>query len=784
MTVDLQIAVATPLHQTFTYHHDEALTPGVRVLVPFGRQARTLGVVVSAAPPADATGPRTFKIKYINSVLDAEPVYSLVLMRLAEWLSQYYMHPVGEVLRAMLPASNKKSTKVTYELTGDGANAPEDLEVRPVTMFARKSTVSEPTLKNRLKDHGLSAEESGRTIKTWLRKGWITVARERKIAARSAVHLPEATVTETTATEATITETTDAAANAGRPVFQNLNARQQAAFDTIVTRGLRAASAADRCPFLLFGVTGSGKTEVFLHTIRELIDSSADQSQKAQSLVLVPEISLTPQMTRIFEERFPGKVAVVHSAMEDDERWRELDRVRRGEALVLIGPRSAVFGPFANLKLIIVDEEHDGSYKQGSGLLYNARDVAIVRAGLENATVVLGSATPSMESWNNAVTGKYQLIEMPDRASTKPLPEIETLPARPAFKAISFLRGDSGSMEHESPFADEVINALRENLSRKQQSIVLVNRRGYAYYLMSVEDRKAAGCPKCSISLSVHSKKKILRCHYCGYNTTVQKIIADSPDKTWAVVGYGSQKAEDVLKSKIPEAQIARLDSDTVLDPKALPEILGKFRAGEIDILVGTQILAKGHDFPNVTLIAILEVDQLLGLPDFRGGERTFQLLVQAAGRSGRGQLAGKVLLQSMRCGHPVVQTALRQDFKAFAEIELEFRKALGYPPFGRMIQFEFNGSDPRKLDQWCSAIEDSLLTMLESNSELARCVRVLGPAPAPIEVIRGRTRRTIMIVSPSRPACRTVATHLQKLVSAPPGDIRVKIDVDPQSTL
>jgi primosomal protein N' (replication factor Y) (superfamily II helicase) len=777
MEFELQIAVATPLHQTFTYVHAEDLPAGVRVLVPFGSQPRTLGVVVdSPLPAADLTAPaqpRKFKLKAIKEVLDPEPVYSPVLLRLAKWMAHYYMHPVGEVLRTMLPASSTKTTKVTFEITDAGSRAPVDEAMRPGEFFARKKTVAMGTLKKKFKDRDIDSKTVDTLIKKWLQKGWIIVAKEKAIQTRK-----------TSASSAA--QSIDPCRN---DLFQSLNDRQNIALAKIISDGFATNSQEARKPFLLFGVTGSGKTEVFLHAIREAINRGKNSPEAeisghiAQALVLVPEISLTPQMTRIFEERFPGLVAVVHSAMDDRERWLELDRVRRGEACVLIGPRSAVFGSFANLRLIIVDEEHDGSYKQGNGLLYNARDVAVVRAGMEKVTVLLGSATPSMESWQNAVSGKYQLLEMPDRASTKPLPEVETVASKPAFKAMSLVRGDSVD-DGDSPFADEVISALQENLAKGLQSIVLVNRRGYAYYMLCVEDRKAAGCPHCSISLSVHGRRKTLRCHYCDYTTTMQKVISENPEKTWAVVGYGSQKAEDFLCKAMPSARISRLDSDTVQDPHVLPETLGKFRNGDIDILVGTQILAKGHDFPNVTLVAILEVDQLLGLPDFRGGERTFQLLVQAAGRSGRGSLAGKVIVQSMRGNHSVVQAALKQDFRAFAQDELAFRYAMGYPPFGRMILFEFNGPDAAKLDHWCKDLENKLMDKLDQQPELGRLVRVLGPAPAPIEVIRGRSRRTIMLLSSSAQHCRTVAAALASFSAKPPTDIRVKIDVDPQSTL
>jgi primosomal protein N' (replication factor Y) (superfamily II helicase) len=773
MPIELQVAVATPLHKIFTYTHTKPLAPGIRVLVPFGSSPKVLGVVVDhevATPTGKSQEGRPYTVKPITEVLDQEPVYSPNLLKLSNWLANYYMHPLGEVLRTMLPASSTKGKKITYEITDAGSRAPENEEHRPGALFARRKTITQATLRKKLSERSLSVTQIDDVVKTWVKKKWIQVYKETSIRTRK--------------TEAHPNLSESSESNFKGDLFHILNQQQELAVSKIISEGLECKTLEERKPFLLFGVTGSGKTEVFLNVIRETLrNPKYSENSKSQTLVLVPEISLTPQMTRIFEDRFPGLVAVVHSAMDDRERWIELDRVRRGEARVLIGPRSAVFGPFANLKLIIVDEEHDSSYKQGSGLLYNARDVAIVRAGLEEATVILGSATPCMESWNNALVGKYKLIEMPQRASAKPLPSVETIDAKPAFKAISFLKGQSAEGEN-SAFCDEIITALQENLLRRQQSIVLVNRRGYAYYLMSLEDRKAFGCPRCSISLVVHGKLKTLRCHYCDYSTSIQKVITEQPNKTWAVIGYGSHKAEEQLKEFLPTARIARLDSDTVQDPHVLPEVLEKFRHGELDLLVGTQILAKGHDFPNVTLIVLLEVDQLLGLPDFRGGERTFQLLVQAAGRSGRGELAGKVIVQSLRAKHPVVQSALKQDFKTFAASELEFRRALGYPPFARLILFEFNGSDPRRLDQWCGELERSLFQLFDSRRDLAQSVKVLGPSPAPIEIIRGRYRRTIMLLSESMQNCRAVAWYLMQQAAKPPKDIRVKIDVDPQSTL
>lgn len=760
--MEIEIAIPSPLGQTFTYTHPEALKPGVRVKVPFATQGKTIGVVL-ASRPDQMDSSRPYKLKAISEVIDPEPAYGPAILELARWMSAYYLHPIGEVLRTMLPASKTKTSKITYELTGGPSPEEDDGKLlHPAPFFGRKRTATLGTLKLKFKEREVTPRDQEKILKHWTQKGWVQVVTERDVKARVSKRK----------------ESPDLKVSQDASAFRALNDRQQSAVDAIVTEGIQVIPKA---PFLIFGVTGSGKTEVFLNVLRALISKDTF----SQALVLVPEISLTPQMTKIFRERFPGIVAVVHSAMEDDERWAELSRIRSGEARVLIGPRSAVFGPFQCLKLIIVDEEHDSSYKQGNGLLYNARDVAVMRGRLEDAAVVLGSATPSMESWHNAKTGKYRLVELPERATQRPLPDVTTILAKPSFKSMNVVgTADLGDSQEESPFTPEVISALQENLAAGHQSIVLVNRRGYAYYLYNLTEGKSAQCPQCSISLSVHGRRRVLRCHYCDYQTTVQKIIDASRKSTWAVVGYGSQRAEEALKEVMPTARVERLDSDTVADPRALPEILSKFREGHLDILVGTQILAKGHDFPNVTLICILEVDQLLGLPDFRGGERTFQLLVQAAGRAGRGSLPGRVLVQSMRAGHPIVQEALKQDFANFAGNELKFRKAMGYPPFGRMTLFEFNGTDPKKLAAWCQRIEEKLEDMLQKNPQLIPQVRILGPAPAPIEVIRGRSRRTMIVLSGSHQVTRVVSGWLLSESQNPPGDIRVKVDVDPQATL
>lgn len=773
--IELEVAVPTPIPRTFTYLADRLIAPGTRVLVPFGRR-RLVGVALGPPDPSLVREPGV-ELKRVETVIDEAPVYSPQVLEIARWISTYYMHPLGEVLRTMMPAGSTKVVKESLLLTEAGIAARDDAASDDgkllVQLFGKKKTeLVQSTATAKLKK--LAAQMS---IKDLVKAGLLTKSRGTSMRARISADdvrrnepLPQ----------------DGAAATTERP--PELKVMQRRVFETI-RDATRIDDKASKV-FLLHGVTGSGKTEVYLHLISEILGR---HDGRAQALVLVPEISLTPQMTRVFERRFPGVVAVVHSAMTDADRWAQLVRVREGEAKILIGPRSAVFGPFQKLSLILVDEEHDSSYKQSTGLTYNGRDVAVLRGRLEGATVVLGSATPSMESYNNALSGRYTLLEMPERVTGRALPHIEIVNCERANKKGSTItphgRGPSkrdliDDTVAEVPIDASVLEELRANTEAGRQAIVLVNRRGYAYYLFSLTEKKAVQCPNCSISLTLHARSTVLRCHYCDYETFVDRIMKERPDETLVAVGYGSQKAEDCLQQKLPNARIVRLDSDTVANRDVLPRTLAKFRNGEIDILVGTQILAKGHDFPNVTLIVILEVDQLLGLPDFRAGERTFQLIVQAAGRAGRAELAGRVLIQTMRSNHPVVISAISQDYAGFAARELTFRKAHAYPPFARMIAIEINSPDKNKLSELCQRIENWVEHMASMKPDMVAKVRVLGPAAPPIETIRGRHRRTVIFSSDDTQALRTMAHQFVATFHKLPNDVRLKIDVDPQSLI
>ncbi len=787
----IEVAVPTPLFQTFTYKLPRAVggggqalapLPGCRVLVPFGRQ-KMVGVILalSADPP---TGLDPSKLKAALEIIDDETLYSGPLLKLARWMSTYYYHPPGEVLRAMLPAGVKKSVAKAVAITVTGRLACQ-LDPLLCAVFGTekaKDSYSLATVKKKISSIGQDAEG---VISSWAKQKWITRVSNRKVVGRKVGTTLQTATSETSPEPLTDVESTGNPPSTKAP---QLTSSQMAAVEAIRSRGVAAPHP--QKPFLLLGVTGSGKTEVYLHLIEQALAEGPDR----QSLVMVPEIALTPQMTRVFEARFPGLVAVVHSAMLDTDRWEQLSRIRSGEARILIGPRSAVFAGFQNLRLIMVDEEHDGSYKQATGLTYNGRDVAVMRARIENATVVLGSATPSLESFHNAATGRYDLVELPERVSGKPLPEIIAIQCNPAWKKGTVVAREVADLPPGHPHQNSsattlqmdtrVVEALRENLRAGNQSIVLVNRRGYAYYLYSVALRTAVQCPNCSISLTVHGRTARLRCHYCDYATTVAAVMKKSPEDTFVTVGYGSERAEEALQAVLPEARIMRLDSDTVSDRELLPATLAKFRNREVDILVGTQILAKGHDFPSVTLVVIIEVDQILNLPDFRAGERTFQLIVQAAGRAGRAGLPGRVMIQSARFSHPVVQLALAQDYKTFVLRELEFRKAYGYPPFSRMINLEFSSEEQRKVEQAVQKIDSWIDAASTQNPNLFSRVKVLGPATPPLETVRGRHRRTVLLSSYHPESVRELLTGLVGATADLGADIRVRVDVDPQSLM
>jgi primosomal protein N' (replication factor Y) (superfamily II helicase) len=753
MTVHISVAVPAPVDRCFTYASPVPVARGTRVLVSFGRRdlvGVSLGVVEK---PEVKTGegtqrqssnfssdPAAIEIKSIKKIVDESPIFSADLLQIAQWLHTYYMHPLGEVLKAMIPASIEKKLKQTVKATELG-------KTELSAVFKKRASLTLTTFKKRLAEFYPEM-----TLAKAKKLGWAESERETQMLPRIPVSVWVQPTAETLAPEAP----------------HVLTPEQEQAFMALVETLLSPSS-----PCLLHGITGSGKTELYLR----LIDRCWQEfGGNAQALVLVPEISLTPQMTQVFSRRFPGSVAVVHSAMDEKERWQQLDLVRSGQRRILIGPRSAVFSAFLNLKLIVVDEEQDSSYKQMSGLCYHGRDVAVVRGQITGAAVILGSATPSLETFHNAKTHKYKLVRLFERASKGiGLPEVSVAAGKPSFHQGERLGETVESVE--VPVSPEIISALKTTVERGEQAMVIVNRRGYAFYLINEQTREPVSCPSCSITLTLHGKRRVLRCHYCDYRVATDMFLKNYPGEKFVAVGYGSEKTELYLEQVLPGVRIARVDSDTTQAKGSLADVLGRFRNLEVDILVGTQMLAKGHDFPNVTLIALLEVDQLLHLPDFRAGERTFQLLVQASGRAGRADKKGTVILQCLRQNNPVIQHAMTHDYLGFAEQELEMRRDCGYPPFSRLIQFEWSAINEETLDRNMRALSSWL-----QKQPIGPGMKFLGPSSPPIAFLRGRHRRVLLLVGKQVRELHTFAHKIREFASTFQTDMRV--DVDPQSFL
>jgi primosomal protein N' (replication factor Y) len=589
-----------------------------------------------------------------------------------------------------------------------------------------------------------------------LRDRTLTADVVQRLAARGLVTIRTERV-ERDPFEGSVVVAPDAGANHGTHELTTEQAEALARLSELAARGTFATA-------LVHGVTGSGKTELYLRL--------ADQVRNAgrSVLVLVPEIGLTPALAGIFRSRFGDRLAIQHSGLSDGERHDQWHRIRRGDVDVVVGTRSAVFAPLASLGLVIVDEEHDGSYKQDENPRYNGRDVAIVRAKREGALAVLGSATPSLESYHNAASGRYALVTMARRVLDRPLAQVSVVNMREEYA-------------REGPdvvLSRALVEAIQARLERGQQVLVLLNRRGYATAVFCRQCANRLECPNCSVSLTIHAGSKGVRrgrCHYCNYSVAVPAACPHCAAPYLEQTGFGTERVEQEVKAVVPGARVARLDRDTIRRRGAAAELLGRFARGEIDVLVGTQMIAKGHDFPRVTLVGVVSADVGLGLADFRAGERTFQLLTQVVGRAGRGEERGEAIIQTLFPEHYSIRHACRQDYPAFFEEELAFRRAMRYPPAVSLV----NGIVRAPTLQ--AAMQDAA-TIVQRLQQAAggSDVRVLGPAPAPFVKLRGEHRAQFFVKSANRPAVR--AAIRQVLDGVPDLRRRLVIDVDPMSVL
>ena len=778
------VALPVPLDMAFTYRVPADATPvvGARVLVPF-RQQRMTGVVVELHDRKPA-----ITIKSVLSVLDVAPVFDDPLLRLGRWIADYYLAPLGEVFRTMLPLNAEFKRGTAYRITAEGQMA---LHLAGMSGSSARSqrTPEEQAAEFRVLDY-LSAQEPapGETIQVreetlrsstrvskvvltgMVRKKWLV--REDISAVRDATRTVKIALLKSAAgklneNQRKLIETL--AASGGQVPLDTLQALEvpRTTLSTLVKRGLievieqpavfaissskprpsrleldfnlaqqgalnRLREAVEMRKFsgiLLHGVTGSGKTAVYLAGMRAVLEAGRS------AILLVPEIGLTPAVAADLHQIFGDEVAILHSALSDKERAQQWRRIKSGEARIVVGTRSAVFAPVADLALIIVDEEHDSSYKQEETPRYHARDVAVMRAKMADAVVVLGSATPSLESYFNAKKNKYVLVELPDRVEQRPLPEVEIIDMRQEFQETG----------HEQVISRKLAAEIKERFDRNEQVMVLLNRRGYSPLVLCRTCGKTLECQNCAIALTHHKREHKMVCHYCGYTAPVPKACVHCGSEYVYFLGTGSEKLEELLHGMFPQARVARLDRDTVRGHEDFERTLNALSDGELDLVVGTQMIAKGHDIHGVTLVGVVGADSALGMPDFRAAERTFQLLTQVAGRAGRGQIPGKVILQTYFQDHYAVQYAAHHDFAGFYEKELRFRSWMHYPPYSALANVLVRSNQLDQALQWSGTIGKWFEQTRHEG------VRVLGPATAPIMRLKRDYRYHFVLKSPSR---------------------------------
>jgi primosomal protein N' (replication factor Y) len=864
-----QVALAVPLRRTFTYAIPASLEGrveiGSRVVVPFRRRAM-IGVVVDVhnrtaetprrdgganTPPAEKPKskpqPRrhgggtegTEKIiREIAEALDGAPALTPSLVELGQWVASYYLAPVGEVFRAMLPPAvevrherevrltdagreyqreiqslqNRSAQQVEemallqlLEVAGlpvnaarlaklpGGEAAAERLARRGAVEFAqvarrRKARMQkivawaaeasqakdnaevQSTPRNaeeaagarEERDEGPKSRDAEQRIRQELTalRGPMPLALLLKAAhvSRSVVERLERQG-RLLVWEEPLTVEEEAFETDFTPPSNVLNAEQRAALDQVRT----CMQSGEFATGLLYGVTGSGKTEVYLCAVEQALAAGRT------ALVLVPEIALTLWVGRLCRARFGDVVAVLHSALPDVERAREWWRVRRGEARVVVGTRSAVFAPLQRPALVIVDEEQESAYKQEETPRYHGRDVAIVRARMEGAVALLGSATPSLESFHNARSGKYRLLELGARVASRPMARVEIVDMREDFQRT----------HNAAPLSEKLRNAIAARLRAGTQALALINRRGYAWFALCRACGATAQCQNCSISLTYHKQRDRMACHYCGFTARVPKTCAKCESEHIYFVGEGAEQIEELLRRLYPHARVGRLDRDAVRTKREYQQVLGAFAAGEIDILVGTQMVAKGHDFQRVTLVGVVSADMTLGLPDFRAAERTFQLLTQVAGRAGRGELRGEVLVQTYYPEHYAVQHAAQQDYLSFFEKELRFRRLMHYPPFTALANVIVRDRKMENAARWARML-DGFLRPCE-----AQGLKVLGPAAAPRARLKREYRFQFLLKSPKRSALNSVlAGALEFCAQREIPESAVMVDVDPLSLM
>jgi primosomal protein N' (replication factor Y) (superfamily II helicase) len=838
--IHLEVAVAAPLPHTLTYalasageegEDAEGELIGRRVLVPLAGR-RVTGYILAAGVAERETG---YRIRPIGSFADEYPLFHPVMVPFFRWVAEYYHHPLGLVIKAALPAGLAPKTVSQLVLRPEvdrtallGAIAPlptwlatlaRDGSLSPAESARLATDRDGRKLRNRLLRENILAwrqllQKDGVSEKHLLCYAFTAAvprppsgAADRRLLGEYRRQLEEETGTACTLAEA---RTLHALASFGDPPSEAGIPQQEirqvyrgaaAALAGLAAKGLvrmrrhrllRAPGYGGTCsprperltprqtavvselaaaiagnlftPFLLHGVTGSGKTEIYLRAAEMTLAAGRDV------LILVPEIALASQLENEFLARFPEQVVSLHSGLAPAERFDQYYLALSGRARVVIGARSAVFAPLRKVGLIIVDEEHDGGYKQDDSFAYHGRDLAVLRGQQQGAVVLLGSATPSVTSYAHALSGKYRLLELPERIGERALPQV----------TVVRLGAEEGH-DKGRIIGPLLTNRLTETLARGKQAILLLNRRGFSAVLLCQACGSAVQCDHCHVSLTLHKGKERLLCHYCGFQRDARTVCSSCRGKTLVPVGFGTERVEEEVRQLLPQARLQRLDSDTAADRKKLQAVLTAMHRGAVDILIGTQMIAKGHHFPEVTLVGVVWADGGMNMPDFRAAERTFQLITQVTGRAGRGESLGEVVIQTLRPEHYAIEYARRHQYLALYQHEMRLRRHPAFPPYVRLTALRLEARSEKEARQ--SAGRVAVFCRSQSAAE-GGAVEVLGPAPAPLDKIKDRYRWQILLKSQSSPALARLCAALRQQPGVTDPGCRLQIDVDPENML
>ncbi len=814
----VEVALPVPLRQTFTYSLPnglrENIKTGARLLVPFGKRQLTGYAVALHAQLNEEIEIDEAAIKDVIELIDEEPLITDEILRLTQWAADYYAASWGEMLKASLPAGINATFEQIVSISAQGRDeliklsTAKTIKVKVLQFLAEAGETPLRELEKSFGDAAAKRAVRELVLSNFAKTFQRTITAQVKPKRRKAVRLlppefhkdsdkslnePQTRIIETLLEndgEMLFTQLIEKAevgassintlakygflevfvqevlrdplADAVIPEITDLVLTSEQ--EKVLTEITDALQSEKYKAFLLHGVTGSGKTEVYIRAMKKVLE------MEKSALMLVPEIALTPVFSRRLRAVFGDEVAILHSNLSTGERFDEWRRIRRGDARVVIGTRSAVFAPLQNLGLVIIDEEHDSSYRQHEMPFYNGRDAALVRANFAGAVAVLGSATPALETFHNAHTGKYEYLQLPNRIANRPLAQAEIVDMRKVFK-------ETGK---DPVFSSELLKAIEETHDKKEQSIILLNRRGFSQFVLCRSCGETIRCRNCDITLTYHRREARLVCHYCNHREKVPHSCPNCKSQYLYFMGEGTEQIEDILKRKFSALRIARIDRDTMRRRHEMERTLEKFSRHEIDMLVGTQMLAKGHDFPNVTLVGVISVDAGLALPDFRSAERTFQLLTQVAGRAGRGELPGRVLIQTYYPEHYALRHAQTQNYEAFYAEEIKFRKNLSYPPFVALASATIKHPNYNYAHDQAQILKNCLV---KSNTENA--VRILGPAPAPLARLKGEHRLQILIKALSRQKLREVLDFALHDAEENFCDLRVvSVEIDPVNLL